>query len=176
MTQIESKRSVVTQITAKHQSSSSSIVRRFYTHPDILYPILLQCDYIKLMTKEKWSRTTPDKTSQSTMFHAVCYYSPSRFCRPSLPIDTPDAITFPDHLDEQTANSTRVPSVQAVNASRTHKLPSLLAGCWLVVLWHQTRLSLHNHEVLKWTKNTKTHCGKQHLITPWLQSLTIHLV
>lgn len=42
------------------------------------------------------------------------------------------------------------------------KLPCLLAGCWLVVLWHQTRLSLHNHEVLKWTKNTKTHCGKQH--------------
>ena len=58
------------------------------------------------------------------MFHAVCYYSPSRFCRPSLPIDTPDAITFPDHLDEQTANSTRVPSVQAVNASRTPSFPA----------------------------------------------------
>ena len=124
MTQIESKRSVVTQITAKHQSSSSSIVRRFYTHPDILYPILLQCDYIKSMTKEKWSRTTPDKTSQSTMFHAVCYCCPSRFCRPSLPIDTPDAIAFPDHLDEQTANSTRVLSVQAVNASRTPSFPA----------------------------------------------------
>lgn len=50
-------------------------------------------------TKEKWSRTTPDK---------ACYYCPSHFCRPSLPIDTPNTITFLDHLDEQTQQEFRL--------------------------------------------------------------------
>ncbi len=169
MTQRESKRSVVKvlQNINHHQSVSDYVSILIHT-----YSILSQCHYIKSMNfplfvarlRDQGEMIKNHSWQNKSLLQTQSSHWHSRY----------DLLSWSPWW----ADSTRVSSVQAVNALRTPSFPASsldadLLYCDTKPGWVFTTMRFWSAPKHFVGNNTAVHSK---LITPWLQSLTIHLV